>query len=211
MVAILSVGTLLAVACGGGEKLSDLAGEKAKATVSVSTQAAPGDIEAPTEPDSGTSDSRDTSGSSTVSTSAADYASEVCGAVAKYATDIQDLTNATTDIEDVAAMKDFVDQMRPLFEKLADDLDKIKPPSDVEDWHNNLVTGLNDAADIMDQMSAALEKPLEEAMTDFMDLSTRMNDMEDPFTLSDLPDEYQAAFNENPDCQDLSSTDIFSQ
>ncbi len=97
-------------------------------------------------------------------------------------------------------MKDFIDQMVPLFNNLSNDLNKITPPSDVKDWHTNLVTELNDAADIMSQMSTALDKPLDEAMSDITDLSTQMNDMQDPFDLTALPDEYQTAFQENSDC-----------
>jgi hypothetical protein len=204
LVAVLSLSALFAVACGGGDGggLSGVTGVKANATASTSS-----DEEVTPEEDS--SDNGDNSGSTTVSKSADDYASNVCNAVAKYASDIEELSNADFDTEDPAAMKDMMDQMVPIFEGLAKDLGKIKPPSDVKDWHNQMVDALNQAADIMGQMSTALDKPLDEAMSEIADLSTQMTDMEDPFTLTDLPDEYQTAFDENSDCQDLSSLDIF--
>ncbi len=208
---ILGISALSAVACGGGSGggLKGIAGKtNPTATASKDNESNNGaTAEATTESDNG-SDNGDSSGS-TVSKTADDYASNVCNAVAKYASDIQDLSNSNFDTEDPAAMKDMIDQMVPLFNGLSKDLNKIKPPSEVKDWHTNMVTSLSDAADIMSQMSTALDKPLDEAMSDITDLSTQMNDMQDPFSLSDLPDEYQTAFNENSDCQDLSDMDIF--
>ena len=202
LAAMLSISALFAVACGGGSGggLGGIAGGKATATASTNN-----DNESDSE---ATSESDNSDSGSTVSKTADDYASKVCNAVAKYATDIQDITNSTADMEDPAQIKDLVDQMVPLFSNLSKDLNKIKPPSEVNDWHAQQVTALSDAADIMSQMSAALDKPLDEAMTDFTDLSSQMDDLQ-VFTLSDLPDEYQTAFDQNSDCQDLQDLDIF--
>jgi len=150
------------------------------------------------------------SGSSKQAKGADEYASQFCGALSKYADDIQELSNSQADMEDPAAMKDFIDQMVPLFEGISKDLDKINPPSEVADWHNGLVSGMSAAADLFSQMSGALDKPLDEAMTEITDLSSQMSEMEDPFaSMGELPEEYQTAFENNADCKDLQSLDIF--
>jgi hypothetical protein len=66
------------------------------------------------------------------------------------------------------------------------------------------------AADLFSQMGDALDKPLDEAMADITDLSTEMGDLDNPFgSMGDLPEEYQTAFENNADCQDLQNLDIF--
>jgi hypothetical protein len=66
------------------------------------------------------------------------------------------------------------------------------------------------AADLFNQMGDALDKPLDEAMAEITDLSTEMNDLDNPFgSMGDLPEEYQTAFENNADCQDLQNLDIF--
>ncbi len=85
---ILSISALFAVACGGGNGggLNGIAG-KVNPTASTNNDNESNN-EATSEATNG-----DNSGS-TVSKTADDYASKFCKAVGKYATDIQDLTNA---------------------------------------------------------------------------------------------------------------------
>lgn len=190
LAAVLTVGALLACACGGSGEKIDLSGG--------------GGDSGSASKDSGES------GSSAQAKGADEYASQFCGALSKYADDIQELSNTEADMEDPAAMKDFIDQMVPLFEGISKDLDKINPPSEVADWHNGMVSGMSAAADLFSQMGDALDKPLDEAMAEITDLSSKASDMEDPFgSLGDLPDEYQTAFEDNADCQDLQSLDVF--
>lgn len=149
-------------------------------------------------------------GSSGDAKTADDYASKFCGALSQYADHLQDLSNTQADMEDPAAMKDFIDQMVPIFTGISQDLDKIDPPPEVADWHNGMVSGMSAAADIFSQMSAALDKPLDEAMAEITDLSSKMAGAEDPFSaVGDLPEEYQTAFDNNAKCQDLQKLNIF--
>jgi hypothetical protein len=139
-----------------------------------------------------------------------DYASAVCNVIGKYAGDIEELSNSQADFEDPSAMKDAVDQAVPVLEGLSKDLDKIDPPSEIADWHEGLVSGMQMAADLFDRMGSALDKPLDEAMADIEDLTTEMAGMEDPFgSMSDLPDDYQQAFEDNADCQAIQDLDFF--
>jgi hypothetical protein len=192
LAAMLVIATMLTLGCGGdGDKIDFSSGA--------------GDS-------SGGSATKDSGESATgkQAKGADEYSSQVCGALSKYASDIQDLTNTQADMEDPTAMQDFIAQMVPLFEGISKDLDKINPPSEVADWHNGLVSGMSAAADLFSRMGDALDKPLDEAMTEITDLSTEMTDMENPFgSMTDLPDEYQTAFENNADCQDLQNLDFF--
>jgi hypothetical protein len=101
-------------------------------------------------------------------------------------------------MEDPTAMKDFIDQMVPIFEGISKDLGKIEPPDEDADWHEGLVSGMSEIADLFAQMGDALDKPLDEAMTDITDLSSEISDTNDPFSsMGDLPEEYQTAFETN--------------
>lgn len=139
-----------------------------------------------------------------------EYASQVCDALGKYADDIQALSDSQTDMEDPTAMQDFIGQMVPVFEGISKDLDKINPPSEVEEWHNGVVSGMSNAVELFSKMGDALDKPLDEAMAEITDLSSEMSDMDNPFgSMTDLPTEYQQAFEDNADCQDLQNLDFF--
>ena len=188
------IATALTLGCGGGGDKIDFSsggGNKDNGTASASKDS-------------------EGSGTSKQAKGADEYASQFCGALGKYADDIQALSTAETDMEDPAAMQDFIDQMVPLFEGISKDLDKINPPSEAADWHNGLVEGMSAAADLFNQMGDALDKPLDEAMAEITDLSTEMNDLDNPFgSMGDLPEEYQTAFENNADCQDLQNLDIF--
>ncbi len=189
---MLVIAAMLTLGCGGGGDKIDLTGGGDSGNNSTSTSK-----------DSGGATSKQAKG-------ADDYSSQVCKAIGKYADDIQELSNANADMEDPAAMKDFIGQMVPVFEGISKDLDKINPPDEVADWHNSMVSGMSTAADLFSQMGDALDKPLDEAMADITDLSSQMSDMEDPFgSMTDLPTEYQTAFENNSDCQDLQNLEIF--
>ncbi|MCJ7491163.1 MAG: hypothetical protein MUP15_03275 [Dehalococcoidia bacterium] len=194
LAAMLVIATTLTLGCGGGGDKIDFSsggGDKDNGTASASNDS-------------------EGSGTSKQAKGADEYASQFCGALNKYADDIQGLTTAETDMEDPAAMQDFIDQMVPLFEGISKDLDKINPPSEAADWHNGLVEGMSAAADLFSQMGDALDKPLDEAMAEITDLSTEMSDLDNPFgSMGDLPEEYQTAFENNADCQDLQNLDIF--
>jgi hypothetical protein len=194
------VGAILALGCGGGDgDKIDFSGGSDNGSNSASK-------------DNGDSNSADEDNgeSGEVSEDADDYASAVCGAISEYADEIEELSNSDADFEDPEAMKDMMDQAVPVLEGISKDLDKIKPPSEVGDWHEQMVSGMSMAADLFSRMGEALDKPLEEAMADLEDLTTEMADVEDPFgTMQDLPAEYQAAFESNPDCEELQNLEFF--
>jgi len=200
------VGAILALGCGGGDDDKiDFSGGKA-------TSSSQNEDNGDSDSENGDSDSadEDNGGSDEVSGDANDYASDVCDAISKYADDIEELSNSDADFEDPDAMKEMMDKAAPVLEGIAGDLEDIDPPSEVEDWHEQMISGMNLAADLFSQMGEALDKPLEEAMADLEKLTTEMADVEDPFgTMEDLPAEYQAAFESNPDCEELQNLEFF--
>jgi hypothetical protein len=139
-----------------------------------------------------------------------DYASQVCSVFDKYAGDIEELSNSEAGFEDPEAMKDAIAQAVPVLEGLSNDLDKIDPPSEIADWHDGIVSGMKMAADLFNKMGDALDKPIDEAMADITELTTDMAGMEDPFgSMADLPQDYQQAFEDNPDCKAMQNVDLF--
>jgi hypothetical protein len=192
LAAMLVVAAMLTLGCGGGGDKIDLTGGGDNGNNSGSTTS-----------DSGGATSKQAKG-------ADDYSSQFCKVIGKHADDIQELSNANTDMEDPTAMKDFIDQMVPVFEGISKDLDKINPPDEVADWHNGVVLGMSNAAELFTKMSTALDEPLDEAMAEITDLSSEMSNLDNPFgSMTDLPTEYQTAFENNSDCQDLQNLDIF--
>ena len=73
--------------------------------------------------------SSDNSGSSKQAKSADEYATQFCGAVSKYADDINKLMNSDTNSDDPTQMKQMISDMVPLFQGLSKDLGKINPPT----------------------------------------------------------------------------------
>jgi hypothetical protein len=134
-----------------------------------------------------------------------EYADQVCTALSKYADDMEALMNSDVSMDDPSAAKDAASEMSSLFKAMANDLDKINPPSDVKDMHEALITSLRSIADLAGQLVSAMDKPLDEALGDIEDISAQMGDVGMPFTsLSDLPSGYQDAFQNNETCQKLS-------
>jgi hypothetical protein len=209
----LLVGATLTVGCGGGDEM-DLSGGKDATSNSANKDNGDNADNSDNQgngdesPDSGDDGQNSDSGGS--SKDANDYASKVCKAISKYADDIEEMSNSDASFEDPEAMKDMMSQAVPVLEGISRDMDKVDPPSDVEDWHNGMVSTMSMAADLFDRMSQALDKPIEDAMTELEELSSEMGDMEDPFTsMTDLPAEYQTAFEENDDCKELQNLDFF--
>ena len=133
----------------------------------------------------------------------------MCKALNKYIDDIQALASGPSDVEDAAALKDYVNQMVPVLNGMSKDLDKIKPPSEVADWHAGVVSSMADAAELMGKMGDALDKPMDEAMAEITDLSSQMDNTDSPFgSMSDLPADYQQAFKDSSDCKKLEDLDV---
>ena len=136
-----------------------------------------------------------------------EYAKAVCGAIGERYAEGEALfgdNSAFESAEDPADLKDAIAKAQPLIEGMADDLDKINPPSEIKDWHESLVTGMTTAADLFGELSDILDKPLDEAMGEIADLQSRFDEMGDPFgSLGNLPSEYQDAFENEPKCEDL--------
>ncbi len=135
-----------------------------------------------------------------------EYAKAVCQAVGKHYAEGEALFggSALENAEDPGEMQDAIAKAQPLIEAMADDLDKIKPPSEVKDWHDDTVAGLEMAAELFGELKDILNKPLEEAMNELTDLQPDLEGMDQPFgSVSDLPSEYQDAFANEPECQGL--------
>jgi hypothetical protein len=141
-----------------------------------------------------------------------EYAGQVCDAIGKRSAEVETLfgdSSAFGNAEDPAQLQDAIAKAQPVIQGMADDLGKIEPPSEVKDWHEGMVTGMTATAELFGELKDVLDKPLDEAIAGITDLQSRFDELQDPFgSLSDLPSEYQDAFNNDPKCQGL---DIFSQ
>ena len=134
-----------------------------------------------------------------------EYATQVCDALGKYADDMDALFNGDTNLDDPAQQQEAASKMSTMFKGMANDLDKINPPSDVKDLHEGMVSALLSIADLSDQMNKALDKPLDEAMADIEDISAKMGDAGTPLnSMGDMPTDYQQAFENNDKCKELS-------
>ena len=150
-------------------------------------------------------------GGKTEATGPDEYAKAVCEAIGKQYAEGEALFggSAFENAEDPSELQDAIAKAQPIVKAMADDLDKIKPPSEVKDWHESAVVGLTTAAELFGKLNDILDKPLEEAMNEITELQPELEGMDQPFgSLSDLPSEYQTAFENEPACQDL---DIFSE
>ena len=135
-----------------------------------------------------------------------EYATQVCDVLGKYIDDITAVFNGNTNLDDPAQQQEAAAKMSTMFMGMADDLDKINPPSDVKDLHEGMVSALRSIADLSDQMSKALDKPLAEAATEIEDISAKMGDAGTPLnSLGDMPADYQKAFENNDKCKELSA------
>jgi hypothetical protein len=138
-----------------------------------------------------------------------EYAQAVCGTLAGRIGELDSLINGDTAFDDPSQLKDAIDKAEPVIKEMAKDLDKISPPADVKDWHQNMVAAMNQAANLFGKLGDILNKPLDQAMADMESLSPELENMQEPFAgLSDLPQAYQDAFNNDSKCQEL---DILGQ
>ena len=141
-----------------------------------------------------------------------DYAKAVCQAIGKYYAEGEALfgdSSVLENAEDPAELQDAIAKAQPLIQGMADDLDKIKPPSEVKDWHESMVTGMTTAAELFGELKDILDKPLDEAMAGITDLQPELEGLDASFgSLQDLPSEYQDAFANEPKCEGL---DILSE
>jgi hypothetical protein len=146
-------------------------------------------------------------GAKTSASSPDEYAQVVCDTIGKRSAEVEALfgdSSAFKNAEDPAELQDAIAKAQPVVKGLADDLDKIEPPSEIKDWHENMVTSMAGAAELFGEMKDILDKPLDEAMAEITDLQPKFDALSDPFgSLSDLPQEYQDAFDNEPKCQDL--------
>jgi hypothetical protein len=202
LAAVLVIVMTLAIGCGGGS--SD------KATPSGDNNDNGSATASTSDKDTGSATPTKSSGSTSKQAKGADdYASQVCGVLSNYTDDIAALSNGPSDAEDTGALKDYVNSMVPVLNGISKDMDKINPPSEVADWHDGVVSGMSDAAELMGKMGDALDKPLDEAMTEITDLSSDMDNLSNPLAMTDLPDDYQQAFKDNADCQALQNLNFF--
>jgi hypothetical protein len=156
------------------------------------------------------SGSNDSGSGSTKTGNADEYAGAFCTAVGKYAEDIDALGNTSEDMADPAAMSSAMGDMADLFKNMSKDLGKIDPPSEIADWHDSFVSALSDGADLMGKMQTALDKPLDEAMTEIEALTAEMDTIGEPLSsMTDLPAEYQTALETNSKCQALNDVNFF--
>jgi hypothetical protein len=133
-----------------------------------------------------------------------EYARAMCEAMGKHADDLKGFMAEEQAFEDPSELGDFLADTAPVLKGLADDLGKVGPPADIKDWHEAMVAGLSDTADLFSELDELMDKPLEEAQGELEDLFAEMENIGEPLgDLGDLPAEYQEAFDNEPKCQKL--------
>lgn len=136
-----------------------------------------------------------------------DYARVFCDAFGKHAEDFSELIENMEDIqdaEDVEALRETLSDMAPLFEDLAVDLEKVDPPKDIEQLHQDMVSAFSGAAEFAREFEQLLEKPMGEVMEEMEEFAQRSEAFGKAFdALGDFPPEYQAAFESEPKCQEI--------
>ncbi|OFW62482.1 MAG: hypothetical protein A2Y74_04240 [Actinobacteria bacterium RBG_13_63_9] len=132
-----------------------------------------------------------------------EYAGQVCDVLSKYNTELEAFAGDDMGSDDPSEMKDAASRMAAVFQGMADDMKKIDPPSDVEDWHNSVVEAFAQTSDVLGQMEKALDKPLDEAMQEISDLSRQYVEDSPLDSVAELPSEYKDAFWTNPKCPEM--------
>lgn len=137
-----------------------------------------------------------------------EYAKQVCETLGDRFSKLDRLMEGS-DIEDPEQLRDAIDEVRPALEEMSNDLDDIDPPAEVEEWHDNMVSALSQASELFGKLGDVLDKPLDEAMGALEELMPELEEMQTAFAgASDLPQEYQDAFANEPACAGL---DMLSQ
>jgi hypothetical protein len=132
-----------------------------------------------------------------------EYAQQVCDTLGDRFNELNTLMEGG-DFDDPEQLQEAISDARPVIEDLANDLGDIEPPSEIEDWHNGLVTTLSQASELFGKLGDVLDKPLDEALAAMEELAPELEEMQAPFEgVTDLPQEYQDAFENEPACQEL--------
>lgn len=136
-----------------------------------------------------------------------DYARVFCEAIGKHADDFAEVMagmEGIEDIQDVGELQEVFSDMAPVLEAMAEDLDKIDPPADAEQVHESIVAALSGGAEAVKELDEILDKPMEEAVAELGDFAERTEALGEGLgELEDLPAEYQTAFENEPECQDV--------
>lgn len=136
-----------------------------------------------------------------------DYARAFCDAFGKHADEFSELIGGMEgieDIQDVEEIREIFSDVAPLFEDLANDLDKIEPPEEIEQVHEGIVSAFSGGAEAAQELVEILDKPIGEAVEEMGGFAERTEALGEGFgALEDLPPEYQAAFKDEPKCQEI--------
>lgn len=145
-----------------------------------------------------------------------EYASAVCGVLSSYADDFEemgeqfDVFGADLGEDSLSLLDELLTLIGPLFSDLSGDLDDIEPPSAIADQHTSIVEAFDAAGDAFDDARDLLDRPLAEALEGLSGFEEQFADVGEGFeALADPGPEYDAAFEDEPACQELE--DIFGQ
>ncbi len=143
-----------------------------------------------------------------------EYASAVCGVMSSYADDFEQMDQQTNafegefDEEGFGQLDEMLSLMGPLFSDLAGDLDDIEPPDDIADQHESIVVAFGAAGAAFDEVRDLLDQPLAEAVEGLAGFEEQFTEVGEGLdALADPGPEYEAAFDNEPACQDLE--DVF--
>lgn len=134
------------------------------------------------------------------------YVQALCEVVGKHGEDLQKLVN--TDFEeigsDIETGRKIMADASGAFSELSKDLDKIRPPAEVEQQHQQMVSAFSTGAEALRELNELLDKPLSEVMKEIEMLESRMEEVGEAFnSIGELPPDYEALFESEPKCQEV--------
>lgn len=135
------------------------------------------------------------------------YVRSICDSFGKHGEGLQELVS--TDIEqelgsDIEAGRKIMSDASVTLQDLAKDLDKIRPPADVQQQHQQMVSAFSTGAETLRKINELLDKPLSEAMKELEDLEPRLQELDEAFAaIGDFPADYQGLFESEPKCQEV--------
>lgn len=140
------------------------------------------------------------------------YARSFCGAFGKHAEGLREfmVVDRQEIGADIETGRKIISDGSQVLEDLAKDLEKIGPPRDIEQLHEEIVFAFSNGAEVLRKFDGLFDKPLTEIMKEIEALEPQLEDVAAAFdALENLPTEYEAAFESEPKCQEVA--EIFGE
>lgn len=133
------------------------------------------------------------------------YAREFCEAFGKHGEDLAAFVQTDwADVQDLDTARELMSDAGDVLDDLANDFEKIDPPGDIQQWHQELVSALSNGAELLREVEELFDKPLSEVMEELDTLEENVDEVAEAFyALGDPPPGYEAAFENEPKCIEL--------